>query len=379
MARRLGLDELAVDVAVGSISASARRGEERVTSLREVGTPGVDAWRIAALERLAGGSALPLTATDLSNRLAVIDAAPRLWSSRETGIAIAFGCGAFAFLNGGGALEVVAAGVAGGVGQGLRSALARRRYNAFATAAFCALVASGLYLAISFAAERAQLGIVRHAAGFISSTLFLVPGFPLIAALLDLLQDQPAAALTRLAHGTMLLLASAFGLFVTSAEVGLDAVAAPPVAIGPGALLALRALASFGGACAFAVVFNSPPRTALSVGALAVVGNVLRLALHGAGVGLAPATFVGALAVGLSASLLGGVLPEPRIALTVPGIIMMVPGFDSFTAVVRASRGEVDAALPAAVRVGFVVGAMAMGLATARFVSQREWLKETPT
>lgn len=377
LARRLGVEELSVAIALGSVAASGRRGEARATLVREVGEPGVNAARIRALEELAGGSADPATAGALAARLAAIEAAPRLWSSRQTGAAIAFGCGAFAFLNGGGVVEVVAAGFAGGVGQGLRSALGRRGYNPYAIAAVCALVASSLYLAISWAAERAGLGIVRHAAGFVSSALFLVPGFPLVAALLDLLQHQPTAALTRLAYGTMLVLAAAFGLCVTSAQVGLEAVAAPPVQLGAATLLALRAVASFVGACAFAVVFDSPPRTALVVGLLAMVGNVLRLSLRDGGVALAPATFFGALAVGLAASALQRILAEPRVTLTVPGIIMMVPGFDCFTAVVLASRGEVDAALPAAVRVGFVVSAMAMGLATARFVSQREWLRET--
>ena len=39
-----------------------------------------------------------------------------------------------------------------------------------------------------------------HAPGFIFSVLFLVPGFPLVASLLDLVQHQTVAAIARLAE-----------------------------------------------------------------------------------------------------------------------------------------------------------------------------------
>ena len=91
-----------------------------------------------------------------------------------------------------------------------------------------------------------------------------------------------------------------------------------------------------------------------AVGFLALVGNELRLMLHDAGMMLAPATFLGALAVGLIASLGGQRLNEPRIALTVPGIIT----------VVFFNQGQMLEALQAAVMVDFVVGAMAVIIAT---------------
>jgi hypothetical protein len=87
------------------------------------------------------------------------------------------------------------------------------------------------------------------------------------------------------------------------------------------------------------------------------MGNTLRLALHDAGLALPPATFVGALAVGLLASLSRRWLPEPRIALTVPGVIMMVPGLYAIETVVQCNEGEILAALRSAVLVVFIVGA----------------------
>ena len=69
----------------------------------------------------------------------------------------------------------------------------------------------------------------------------------------------------------------------------------------------------------------------------------------------------------------GGRLHEPRMALTVAGIIIMVPGSYAFQAVVLFNQGKALGGLQAAVQTGLVVGGMALGLATARFLSERKW------
>lgn len=103
---------------------------------------------------------------------------------------------------------------------------------------------------------------------------------------------------------------------------------------------------------------------------MALGANELRLGLHDAGVRLAPATFLGSLAVGLLASRMIRTLKEPRIAITVPGIIVMIPGVYAYQMIVLFNQGRTLDALQAAASFGFVVGAMAMGLAVARFLSQ---------
>ena len=62
--------------------------------------------------------------------------------------------------------------------------------------------------------------------------------------------------------------------------------------------------------------------------------------------------------------------------MTVPGIIMMVPGLYAFDTLVLFNQGNILAGLQAVVLVVFVVGAMAMGLAAARFVCEPEWLRD---
>jgi uncharacterized membrane protein YjjB (DUF3815 family) len=227
------------------------------------------------------------------------------------------------------------------------------------------------------AALLARAGLAPgHGIGVIAAGLFLIPGFPLVAGLLDLLQHQTTAALARLAYGGTLVLAAAFGLGLVFAVMGF----APPSAMLPSqdALrFVLHAVASFAGGCGFAVLYNSGWRTVLAVGVLATIGNELRLGLQDAGASQAMATLAGVLLVGLLASLAQARLREPRIALTVPGIIIMVPGAAAFQSIALFSRGDALGGLQAAVTVGFVIGAMALGLALARFATERKWLFES--
>ena len=97
---------------------------------------------------------------------------------------------------------------------------------------------------------------------------------------------------------------------------------------------------------------------------------------HNGGVSLPLATFLGAFAVGLSASVAGRWIKEARVALTVPAVVMMVPGLSALETLVYFDRGEILKGLSAGVLVGFVVGSIAFGLAAARFISQPEWLRE---
>lgn len=377
LASRLGVESLSIQIALDGMTATARRGDELVTITREIGPPGINAWRISALETLARKSGAGLTARVLTEALDAIEAAPPLRSIATVAIAIGFASGAFSFLNGGDSLGTAMAVVAGGFGQALRALLFRRHRNQYAVTALSAVVTAGLYCT-----GIASLGATGfgpgHAAGFIFSVLFLVPGFPLVASLLDAVQHQPVAALSRLFYAIMILLAAAIGLSAVAAVAGLAATTAPlaPSSVDP-ATLALRALASLLAGFGFAALYNSSTRTVLAVGILSLFGNDLRLLLHDLGMPLPPATFFGALAVGLLASLAEARLREPRITLTVPSIIIMTPGLYAFQTIVMLNQGEVQTALQAGANFCFVVGAMAMGLAAARFLTERRWLVES--
>jgi len=367
LAAKLGF-EASVSLSFDSIAVSVRRPGEATTAVREVGPPAVNAARIGALEHLAGAVGPGLTAHGLAADLAHIESGRPQYSGPQITAAIAIASAAFAFLNGGSAVEMTAAAIGGGAGQALRAWFARRHVNQFGVAAACAIAASGVYLVTATLAAHLGLAVARLPAGFIASVLFLVPGFPLVAGLFDLLHNQTTAAVGRLAYGVMLLLAVAFGLSVVVAVAGIELARQPPLVLAYPVTLLWRAVASFLAASAFAILFNSVRWTVLAAGAVAIAANGLRLVLQDMGMMLAPATFFGALAVGLIALLVHRWLDVPRIAIVVPAIVIMVPGFYAFEMIVLFNRGQVLEAVQASAACGFAVGALAMGLAAARLV-----------
>jgi len=366
MAKKLGFDATSIGLSLDGITASVSRSGRLTTIMQVVGPPGINAWRISELEKLSKEGGPHATARDVAARVAKIGSQPPQYSGAQLAGAIGLASGSFAFLNGAGAPEMTAAAISGAIGQCLRMWLSHRQFNHYGTSALSAILASGVYVLAAILADSIGIEFVRYPAGFIASILFLVPGFPLIAALFDLLSYQTVAALSRFAYGLMLLLAVAFGLSIVVELADIDLTRQPPVEIGYPLKLTLRAVASFIACGAFAITFNSSARTVLAAGCLAVVANDLRLVLLDAGMMLAPAAFFGALAIGLTALIADRNFRLPPMATTVAPIVIMIPGLYAFEMIVLFNRGRVLDALQAAALFGFVIGALAMGLAAAR-------------
>jgi uncharacterized membrane protein YjjP (DUF1212 family) len=372
----LGFESLSVQLGARNLVASGNLDGETATLVRDVDVPHVDTDRIDALEALARRIPFKMTASEFGTQLSSIENAPPRYSLVQTAAAVGTACGAFAFLNGASWVEVAACLIGGGMGQGLRSSLLHRRFNQYAVSALCGMVASAAYCVAVGLANHAGFGAVRSSIGLISSVLFLIPGFPLVTALLDQLQHETAAALSRLAHAMMFVLTAAVGLSVVVALVGFSIETSPQHILAKPLIMFWWAVASFCGGCGFAILYNGTWQNLLHVGLIAVIGSEIRLSLHDSGLPLPLATFFGALAVGLTASVVGRWIEEARVALTVPAVVIMVPGLYAFETLVYFNRGEIVKGLAAAVLVGFVVGSIAFGLAAARFVSQPEWLRD---
>jgi hypothetical protein len=237
--------------------------------------PAVNVLRIGALERLAQEMERGTPAREIAAKLADIEAAPPHFSTMQTAAGVGVACGAFAFLNAGTELDVIAATIGGGIGQWLRAQLLRRRYKQYEATALCAAAASSSYLVIAAASAHIGLGSANQSAGFISSILFLIPGFPLVAALLDLLEHQTVAALTRAAYSVMILLAATFGLSIVIGIAGMAVQSPSPAELAVFPKLLLRAIASFAGGCGFAMLYNSSTRCVFAVGVVALGANEL--------------------------------------------------------------------------------------------------------
>jgi len=373
VARKLGFDAVSLSLSLDSITASLHRSGAQTTAMREIGPAGINAIRIAALEQLAKTAEPALAPREIALKLAQIESTKPRYSSVLIAAAVGVASGAFAFLNGAAPAEMIAAAIGGAIGQRLRSWLSQRQLNQYGVAALSALAASGVYVLSATLMLDLGFDSVRYSAAIIASVLFLVPGFPLIAGLFDLLQHQTVAAVSRLAYGVMMLLAVAFGLSIVVKIVGMDLSHPPPVfELAYPLKLVLRAMASFLAASAFAMLFGCPPRTVLAIGLLALVANSLRLLLTDFAMMPASAAFFAALLIGLVALLLDEHFNMPRIAIAVAPSVIMVPGVSAFRMIVLFNGGQMLDALQASATFWFVIVALAAGLATTLLFSPRQ-------
>ena len=122
------------------------------------------------------------------------------------------------------------------------------------------------------------------------------------------------------------------------------------------------------------IMFNSPIPLAASAAWIGMIANTLRLEL----VDLlscppAVAAFLGALTAGLLSSLIQKPLGYPRISITVPSIVIMVPGLYLYRAVYNLgemSLGDSASWLASAL---LIVLALPLGLVFARIFTDRSF------
>lgn len=382
VARALGVDRHEAHVTLTEITTTSHRGPSFRTEVTEVRTVGINADRLAELERLAGslaaGTAAGRTATveQVTAELDRIERKPPLYRDAVNALWAAVACAAFAFLNHGGPIEMAGAFVAAWLGQLVRRKLVHRGVNQFGVTMLVAALACLAYLGVVSALHGLGATEVRHAAGYVSAVLFLVPGFPLVTGGLDLAKLDFSAGVARLAYAVMILTSAALAVWAVSIAVGLSPDPEVAPALHPGALLPLRAAASFVGVLGFALMFNSPWRMALGAAGVGMVANTARLALVDGDLAPQAAAAGAALVVGLLAAVIAPRLGFPRITVSVPAVVIMVPGVSAYRSVFHLSNGNTTEALAYGVQAGLVVIALAMGLAVARMLSDREWAFE---
>jgi uncharacterized membrane protein YjjP (DUF1212 family) len=382
VARAIGVDRHEAHVTLTEITTTSHRGPSFRTEVAEVRSVGINADRLAELERLAGSLAArtaaggSATVEEVTAELDRIEGRRPLYPDVVNALWAAIACAAFAFLNNGGPIEMVGAFAAAGLGQLVRRLLLHRGVNQFGVTMLAAALACLTYLGIVSVLHGLGATEVRHAAGYVSAVLFLVPGFPLVTGGLDLAKLDFSAGLARLAYAMMILTSAALAVWAVSIAVGLSPDPEAPRSIDPGLLLVLRAAASFVGVLGFALMFNSPWRMALGAAGTGMLANTARLYLVDADLAPQAAAAGAALVVGLVAAVVAPRLGVPRITVSVPAVVIMVPGVSAYRSVFHLSNGDTTQALAYGVQAGLVVVALAMGLAVARMLTDREWAFE---
>ena len=377
----LGVDRLDAQVSLNEIIVTTRAGDETVTQVVEVPVPTVNAARIAALLRVSLRARPGLRTQDLQRQLDRIELrrAPYPHAAIVAGAALA--SLAFAFLNNGHLQECLAAGLGAACGKYVQLLLRRARLNHLAIVTVAAFVAAAVFVLTGWAMHAALPGTSQavHAAAFTSAILFLVPGFPLLTAALDLTRFDFTAGTARLWYAGLIIFAAGIGAWLVAWGFGLTPAPLAPLDVSQPALLALRLLAGFAGVFGFAVTFNTPWRIALMTSAIGMLANTGRLLIVDEGGHPLVAATAATLAVGLMAGWTSQRFAAPRIIMSVPTVLIMIPGAAAFRALVGLVNGDVLEALTNATSVLSMVVALAAGLALARMLTDPAWTRPAPT
>lgn len=379
VAGSVGIRRLFAAISFTSITLTVGRGRIFRTQVAEIPNPGVNAHRIALLQAM--GNSLPkhATAGEIEARLDDIERTPPLYPTWVLVILVALACASIAVLGNGGWREVVAVLPASAIAFWLHRKMGALQLNHLATVMISATLASGLYLGFS-AALTLALGAPspRLAAGFISACIFLIPGFPLVTAGLDLTRIDLQMGIPRLVYAGMVLLAITIGVWLVASLSGLSADVVPPIVGHPVALWVATLAAGFFAVFGWAAMFNSPPLTALASGMIAAVCNVPRVLLLDAGVRPHVATFVACVLMGLVCAVVARIFRMTKIIMTVPVVLVVIPGSSALRTLLYFDQADVVSAMTVGVSTVLVAISMIAGLAAARMLTDPEWAFTRP-
>ena len=376
VAHAFGLDRHEAHVTLTEITGTSYRGPIFRTEVAEVHSMGVNSNKIKLLTELVNGLKPGATPVQVMSAVDRIDATPPLYPGWGNALAAGVACGAFSYLNNGGALEVATVIVAAGLGQYVRRFFLHRKFNQFAAAMVAAAVACLVYLGQVTLIEALSTSMQSHEAGYISAVLFLVPGFPLVTGALDLAKLDFSAGVARTAYALMILTSAGLSVWAVSWMVGLSPDPVPPADLPWIITLVLRLIAGWFGVLGFALMFNSPWRMAVGAATIGMIANTLRLELATAGVAIQAATMIATFCVGLMAAVVAPRLKVPRITISVPAVVIMVPGAAAYRSLFGFNNGDVEMAVTNGATAVFVIISIAVGLAAGRIVTDRAWAYE---
>ncbi len=373
VAQSLGIDRHSNHVSLTEIAATSHRGRIFRTEVAENRSFAVNSDRLAQLDRMRRTLPERTTAHEVHRALDAIEARGALYPGIANAAFAGLACAAFAVLNHALPWEVAIVFVAAAAGQWARRIIAHRHFNPFGTTLVAAAVSTMVYVAGIAAIGAAVSDLDTHAAGYISSVLYLLPGFALITGALDMAQMDLAAGLQRIAFGTMLTMAAAVSVWGVSLVDSLSTVTRAPPDIAMGAQLAMWAVASAIGVLGFALLFNSPWSIALTAALIGSIANTGRLAALDHGVLVQAATAVACLVVGVLSAFAARGGRFPVITLSVPAVLVMIPGVAAHEALVSLNSGDYAAATAGILEVTLVVLSIMVGLVAAKLITDRHW------
>ena len=372
LAKELGVT-CTVDVGLMSIEFNCFDGKECVSQSLSIANTGVNTSKLYRMEQFVDNfpkQEAHLTGEEIHRRLDEIESIHTLYSPAKLGLAAALACCAFTFLLGGGPIEMVLAFIAAGIG--IRTKLIKHHYTLFLNIAVSISAACLTYTVCLHLAEMLFHIPSFHEAGYICSMLFIIPGFPFITSGIDLAKLDLRSGLERLTYSVIIVLVATMFAWIMALLLKLQPQDFSSLSIDPVLHLLLRLITSFCGVFGFSIMFNSPVRLAVAAAGIGAVANTLRLELVDlANIPPAAAAFIGALTAGLLASLLKNKVGYPRISVTVPSIVIMVPGLYLYRGFYNLGIMSLSVAASWFASAILIIAALPLGLIFARILTDK--------
>lgn len=364
-------------VSLTTIECTCIDGHNSFSEVVSLHTTGVNTERIQLMEELVRDVQKrgdTLTVRAFHDRMDAIEHTPGNYAPWAVGLASAAACAAFVFLLGGGPIEMGCAFVGAGLGNFTRRIMLDRGLTHFVCIGVSVAVACLVYLGCLSLLSLAVKDAAEHEAGYIGAMLFVIPGFPLITSGLDIAKLDFRSGLERLAYACAVIVVATLAAWLVAMMVELHPDDFAAQGLSAPVMFALRFVAGFVGVFGFSMMFNSTYRMAATAGVVGAIANTLRLTLVDL-VGMPPeaAAFAGAICAGLLASITGTKTKFPRISITVPSIVIMVPGLYMYRAVYYMGVFQTLYAMEWIIRAIMIILFLPMGLGLARALTDPDW------
>ncbi|QQM68311.1 threonine/serine exporter family protein [Actinomyces weissii] len=385
-AAAVGLDRHEATVTMTELVTSSYVGERFRTETAEQRRVGVNVARLEALRRIVHDLQPHTTVEELDARLDKVNQMHGLYGNVANALASGVACAGFCFLNAGGWVECLLVLLAATVGQALRRQMLERQYQHFFTWLVCGVVASGLYMGADALLVAGGLITNSHQGGLISAILFLIPGFPMVTAMLDLARQDFSSAISRGSYVALVMASAGVAVWAVTYPFGWDVTTVTSPHPHGLLLYALRCFCSFIAAYGFAMLFNAPARACLLAAIVGAVANTGRLFLIDVvGVPWQLAVGLAAVVIGLLAQAFVSRASQSRVALSVPAVVIMIPGVPFYRAITSLNDRAKDPTVAVNEAMGnlwqvfFVIAAIGVGLALARIITDHGWRHDVAT
>lgn len=366
-----------VDIGLVSLEYTCMDAHHSYTQAISLPSTGVNTTKLSKMERFIDEFNLhgdEMTIGEIHNRLEKIAHSKGNYAPYQVGLAAALACSAFVFLLGGGPIEMACSFIGAGLGNYVRRKLIDQHITLYACIAVAVAVACLTYL-LSLNALQLALDISsRHEAGYIGAMLFIIPGFPIITSGLDIAKLDMRSGLERMAYAIVIIIVATLVGWIIALTVNLRPENFQSLPLSTMAMLLLRIPASFCGVFGFSIMFNSTPRMAAIAGMIGAVANTTRLELVDlTSIPAGGAAFIGAMIAGLLAFVVKRKIHYPQISITVPSIVIMVPGLYLYRAMYNLGLTSISVGALWVTKAVLIIVFLPLGLIAARILTDPKW------